>query len=417
MLLSITTSLVLLTQWQLPYHAVSGGYASTWEHCQCSWVAWMAWSDCDSSCFGRRQRERQVHIYFNTGCVEFSDCASSDLAYSYSGCNEVCHNGGSSTGSRCNCVAGFYGNCCNYQINCGHPGTLDNGQVTGSLYTYGASVGYSCNTHYTLVDGTQTRTCQLTGVWSGTLPRCAFSNTCSSNPCANGGTCTNGVEMFTCNCLPGWSGLTCAEDIQPPVITGCDFDISANATTPLHFVNWTAPTFSDPMGNEIHRSTNYPSPEYDFPWGDFVIQYTGVKAANGMTAECTIQVDIRPTPCEDMPVPENGVVVCNGWRTDFGRYCRVVCHIGYSLPISVNPDQWYVCGASGTWAPGSWSSLTCRSYALTHSNATSVSNCTDTEFLTSTKSTFITNLNKSPFNEVCNDYSDLCNTNNVMVMC
>ncbi|XP_060077165.1 neurogenic locus Notch protein-like [Ylistrum balloti] len=415
--LFIGGSLVLLTQWQLSYRSVSGGRAATWNHCNCSWVAWQPWSDCTSACFGQRQRERLVNIFFYEGCDEFSDCATSDLAYSYSGCNEVCHNGGSSFGSGCTCVAGYYGNCCNYQINCGHPGPPDNGQVTGSVYTYGASVGYSCNTHYTLVDGGQTRTCQLSGTWSGTNPRCAFSNTCSSNPCANGGTCTNNVEMFTCSCLPGWSGLTCAEDIQPPVITGCDFNISANATSPLHFVNWTAPTIFDPFGNEVQVFTNYPKPESEFHWGDFVIQYATVKPSNGQTAECIINVDVKPTPCEDLLVPENGAVVCNDWKTDFGRYCQVVCHTGYFLPVSVDPDQWYVCGASGDWAPITQEPLTCRSYSLTSTNTSSAINCTDSTFILSAKTEFIAKLKSSAFSKICDDHRDLCNTNNVNIAC
>ena len=32
---------------------------------------------------------------------------------------------------------------------------------------------------------------------------------CASNPCRNGGTCTDGINEFTCACLPGWSGPTC----------------------------------------------------------------------------------------------------------------------------------------------------------------------------------------------------------------
>ncbi|XP_069121727.1 fibropellin-3-like isoform X2 [Argopecten irradians] len=418
--LFLSATAILLSQWSLSFHVVSAGYASTWDFCRCSWVTWEAWSDCDSTCFGQRVRTRKVRLYTGSsypGCDEFTDCASGDMGSDYTGCNEICHNGGSSTGTGCNCVTGYYGSCCPYQITCGQPGTLDNGHVTGSVYTYAASVGYSCNTHFTLVEGSQTRMCQLNGLWSGTKPRCAFSNTCSSNPCANGGTCTNGIEMFTCSCLPGWSGVTCAEDIQPPVISGCVSNIAVNATTPLQFVNWTAPSFSDPMGNEIQVSSNYPTPEYEFPWGDFVIQYTAVKPSNAMTAECTVHVEVRPTPCEDLPVPENGAVVCNDWRTDYGRYCQVVCHPGYSLPVSVNPDQWYVCGASGNWAPVTQGSLTCRSYSFTNSNTPSMNNCSDTEFISSAKTNFISNIKSSAFSEVCNDYLDLCNSNNANVMC
>lgn len=60
------------------------------------------------------------------------------------------------------------------EITCGNPGTvLSNGIVTGSEYTYGKTVTYSCNAHYNLTGGSVSRTCQSNQVWSGTQPRCA----------------------------------------------------------------------------------------------------------------------------------------------------------------------------------------------------------------------------------------------------
>ena len=32
---------------------------------------------------------------------------------------------------------------------------------------------------------------------------------CDSSPCQNGGTCHNGQNMYTCTCLPGWTGHDC----------------------------------------------------------------------------------------------------------------------------------------------------------------------------------------------------------------
>ena len=32
---------------------------------------------------------------------------------------------------------------------------------------------------------------------------------CSSLPCMYGGTCADGVDVFTCNCLAGYTGATC----------------------------------------------------------------------------------------------------------------------------------------------------------------------------------------------------------------
>ena len=34
-------------------------------------------------------------------------------------------------------------------------------------------------------------------------------NECTSNPCLNGATCTDGINAFTCTCAPGYAGTTC----------------------------------------------------------------------------------------------------------------------------------------------------------------------------------------------------------------
>jgi len=39
---------------------------------------------------------------------------------------------------------------------------------------------------------------------------------CSSNPCMNGGACTDGVASFSCACVDGFSGPSCAEVSPPP---------------------------------------------------------------------------------------------------------------------------------------------------------------------------------------------------------
>ena len=42
--------------------------------------------------------------------------------------------------------------------------------------------------------------------------RTLFANIdeCSPSPCQNGGTCTDGINSYTCACVLGYSGLNCS---------------------------------------------------------------------------------------------------------------------------------------------------------------------------------------------------------------
>lgn len=40
------------------------------------------------------------------------------------------------------------------------------------------------------------------------------TNNCRSNPCQNGGTCTNLYDSFLCTCTKNWEGLTCSQDVN-----------------------------------------------------------------------------------------------------------------------------------------------------------------------------------------------------------
>ena len=44
---------------------------------------------------------------------------------------------------------------------------------------------------------------------------------CASFPCRNGGTCTHGIDVFYCDCAPGWTGTTCEEDIDECLSAPC----------------------------------------------------------------------------------------------------------------------------------------------------------------------------------------------------
>ena len=56
-------------------------------------------------------------------------------------------------------------------VDCGDPGTVTNGQHAFTTTTYNSVVTFTCNTGYTQ-PGSNRRTCQANGQWSGSLPRC-----------------------------------------------------------------------------------------------------------------------------------------------------------------------------------------------------------------------------------------------------
>ncbi|NXJ99371.1 FBLN7 protein, partial [Corythaixoides concolor] len=100
----------------------------------------------------------------------------------------------------------------NRNESCPQPAVPRNGRMLGRSTRVGYDVHFVCDAGFRLV-GSETRTCRHNRTWSGTQPFCRSINDCSSNPCANGGTCVDGNQSYTCLCSRGWSGPSC----QSPV--------------------------------------------------------------------------------------------------------------------------------------------------------------------------------------------------------
>jgi len=99
------------------------------------------------------------------------------------------------------------------KVSCGNPGTPSNSAKSGTTYTYGASVSYSCNSGYERTGGHTSRTCQSNKAWSNS------AIVCSKVSCGNPGTPTGGQKSgssykyqdkvtFTCNAGHVRSGAT-----------------------------------------------------------------------------------------------------------------------------------------------------------------------------------------------------------------
>ena len=105
-------------------------------------------------------------------------------------------------------------------------------------YPTGTIASFTCDDDYMRV-GSNLSTCQQLGNWSPEIPTCEegiavkyhypiwnicsfytflmgyiFSHLidideCRSNPCENGGTCNDAVDMYTCDCDAGYNGDNC----------------------------------------------------------------------------------------------------------------------------------------------------------------------------------------------------------------
>ncbi|XP_041369827.1 sushi, von Willebrand factor type A, EGF and pentraxin domain-containing protein 1-like [Gigantopelta aegis] len=396
--------------------------ASTWDSCGCYWGEWDPWSKCTARCYGRQYRKRSVWHHNTDECDTYQTCATFEAGTERRTCNKVCYNDGVySPGVPCGCRPGWRGRCCDRVVTCGFPASITHGQVHGSSYNYGNTVTYSCNTYYNMT-GYYKQMCQDNGIWSGTKPRCIFVNTCDSNPCQNSGTCVDGLDEYTCRCRPGYSGVHCEHDIQPPVFTNCPRSFTAHATAPTLNVTWVVPRASDPLGHEVTVITNYPDGYAQLPWDDFTVQYVATKAFNGLQSECKFVISIRPTSCPELNVPENGAKVCNGWKTDMANLCLVFCSGDKSLPFGFDHRQWWVCGARGAWIPAA-PLPNCSVHPQYEGIVAATSyNTGEYHFVDCAaddvrmKTMYVEAMMRSEFSSFCENVSD-CQVDNVAVLC
>ncbi|XP_052692802.1 neurogenic locus notch homolog protein 1-like [Crassostrea angulata] len=82
----------------------------------------------------------------------------------------------------------------------------------------------SCSDGYSQ-SGSGQLNCQSNGEWKYNIV-CTDIDECLSNPCQNGGTCSNNNGSFTCMCAHGWRGTLCNQDVDK-----CQSDPCLNGAT------------------------------------------------------------------------------------------------------------------------------------------------------------------------------------------
>ena len=79
-----------------------------------------------------------------------------------------------------------------------------------------------------------------------TVPLFTDIDECVSAPCQNGGTCTDHVNSYLCQCAPGYSGLQCQtgkvtvtlKHVQDPTYLKCSYNYLKANFLPVWFLSW-----------------------------------------------------------------------------------------------------------------------------------------------------------------------------------
>ncbi|RXM33320.1 CUB and sushi domain-containing protein 2, partial [Acipenser ruthenus] len=229
-------------------------------------------------------------------------------------------------------------------ILCGNPGKPPNAILTGSKFTYGAVVYYSCSGNRTLI-GNDTRFCQEDGHWSGSLPECSGK---SPGFCGDPGVPAHGSRLgdefrtkhllrFSCEagyilresaertCLPNgsWSGT------QPV----CEAVSCGNPGTPAYGKI----LFSD--GITFSSSVTYACWEGYKTSGLTTRHCTTNGTWTGNAPDCTVIV------CGDPGALANGIQIGNEFT--FNKTVHYQCQPGYKQEPTVSSTL--LCTKDGSW--------------------------------------------------------------------
>uniref|UniRef100_A0A803T9B4 CUB and Sushi multiple domains 3 n=1 Tax=Anolis carolinensis TaxID=28377 RepID=A0A803T9B4_ANOCA len=232
-------------------------------------------------------------------------------------------------------------------IDCGHPGIPPNAVLSGEKYTFGSTVRYSCTGRRSLI-GHPSRTCQLNGHWSGSMPHCS-GNTAGS--CGDPGIPGHGsreennfrvksVVQFSCELgyiLHGSEERTCL--------------CTANGTWSGSLPNCTTVTCPPPpqISNGRQEGTNFdwgfsisyicsPGYELSFP---AVLTCVGNGTWSGEVPQCL------PKFCGDPGIP------AQGRREGKSFIYQSEVSFNCNLPFILVGSSTRICQADGTWSGSS----------------------------------------------------------------
>ncbi|XP_075681928.1 CUB and sushi domain-containing protein 3 isoform X5 [Rhinoderma darwinii] len=279
-------------------------------------------------------RESKIeHGNFTYGTVVFYDC---NPGYNLFGSSVlVCQPNGQWDKSLPECI----------MIDCGHPGVPPNAIISGEKFTFGSTVHYSCTGRRTLI-GHSTRTCQLNGQWSGSLPHCSGDAT---GRCGDPGVPAHGSRdgtefrtkstmRFSCEVgyvLHGSEERTCLNNgswtgRQPECKAVQCGNPGTTANGRVFRVD----------GIAFSSSVIYSCVDGYILSGSNIRQCTANATWSGALPNCTI------ISCGDPGVPANGIRYGEDYIV--GLNVTYICQPGYTMDPKISVGR--TCTSNGTWS-------------------------------------------------------------------
>jgi len=145
------------------------------------------------------------------GCYDYPDCSEEPCQHGGTcsegpdGCEETNSDGDVVMVDcySCTCAYGWTGFDCE----------IDENECTTSEEGAYNTLGETCHDEAFCTNTPGSFECACNAGWTGDGITCIDADDCEFSPCAHGGTCYDcGTLCFTCDCVVGWRGTTCATD-------------------------------------------------------------------------------------------------------------------------------------------------------------------------------------------------------------
>ncbi|XP_070549842.1 uncharacterized protein [Ptychodera flava] len=121
----------------------------------------------------------------------------------------------------CTCTRGWTGENCDEDVD----------ECSSRLFNF---CHHTCNNvHRTQDDRGYTCSCLRGFRLKDDSYSCEEIDECESNPCQNDGTCVDDIDMYMCQCSPGWEGINCQTDVNECVTNTHDCDDKAYCTNTI----------------------------------------------------------------------------------------------------------------------------------------------------------------------------------------